>query len=125
VTLERLERERFVRLNVSPDGEPFLPFAHGNFRTPSGRCEFHAETIHYEPPVESRRGCGAAREVSAELVSPKNHDSMNSTFGNREDLDRDTSLATMHPADANAGDSNGDQIRIRNGLVKYPDGACG
>ncbi|MCU1336521.1 MAG: molybdopterin oxidoreductase, partial [Bryobacterales bacterium] len=31
ITLERLEREHFVRLNVAPGSEPFLPFAQGGF----------------------------------------------------------------------------------------------
>ena len=49
ITLDRLERERFVRLNISPAGEPFLPFAQGGFRTPSGKFEFGA------PPSPTRR----------------------------------------------------------------------
>ena len=56
ITLERLEREHFVRLNVAPADEPFLPFAQGGFGTPSGKCEFGAESLEYTPPVESRFG---------------------------------------------------------------------
>ena len=56
ITLEELEREHFVRLRVAPDGDPFLPFAEGGFGTPSGKCEFRAESIAYTPPVESRFG---------------------------------------------------------------------
>src|SRR5450432_306356 len=40
ITLEQLDREHSVRLNVSPEGTPFLPFAQGGFGTPSGKCEF-------------------------------------------------------------------------------------
>ena len=117
ITLERLERERFVRLNVSPAGEPFLPFAEGNFGTPDGKCHFDAETIAYEPPVESRLGDAALRKhYPLELVSPKNHDNMNSTFGEREDTDRETSVATIHPEDARARRIlPGDPIRVFNG----------
>ena len=116
ITLERLERERSIRLNVSPAGEPFLPFGHGNFGTASGRCEFNASTLRYEPPIESRHG---DRELRArfplELVSPKNHDNMNSTFGERDDTDRDTSVATLHPVDAASRQIvSGDQVRIFN-----------
>ena len=50
ITLERLERERSVRLNVSEDGAPFLPFAEGNFGTADGKCHFDAETLDYQPP---------------------------------------------------------------------------
>ncbi len=121
ITLERLERERFVRLNVTSAGEPFLPFAEGHFGTASGKCEFRAETIAYEPPIESRRGDPRLRaRFPLELVSPKNHDSMNSTFGNREDVDRDTSVATLHPDDAGRRQiTDGDSVRIFNGR-----GAC-
>ncbi len=116
ITLERLEQERFIRLNVSPADEPFLPFAHGNFGTPSGRCEFHPETIHYEPPIESRLGDpGLRARFPLELISPKNHDSMNSTFGERDDTDRQTAIATLHPDDAARRQiSDGDSIRVFN-----------
>jgi anaerobic selenocysteine-containing dehydrogenase len=116
ITLERLEREHFVRLNISPEGEPFLPFAEGHFGTPSGKCEFRAETLGYEPPIESRFGEAALlRQFPLELISPKNHDSMNSTFGNRPDVDAQTSVATIHPHDAAPrGICSGDPVRLFN-----------
>jgi anaerobic selenocysteine-containing dehydrogenase len=116
ITLERLERECFVRLNISDPDQPFLPFVEGNFGTASGRCEFHAETISYEPPIESRLGdAGLRAKFPLELVSPKNHDSMNSTFGNRDELDRETGIATLNPLDAAfRGIQNNDPIRIFN-----------
>src|SRR5205807_2270610 len=55
ITLERLERDHFVRLNVVPPGEPYLPFAEG-FNTRSGKCEFGVEMLEYTPPIESRQG---------------------------------------------------------------------
>jgi anaerobic selenocysteine-containing dehydrogenase len=101
ITLERLERERSVRLNISPVGEPFLPFAAGGFRTPSGKFEFGARALEYTPPVESRFGDAALRQkFPLELISGKNDDSMNSTFGNRAEVDQQTSLLSIHPADA-------------------------
>jgi anaerobic selenocysteine-containing dehydrogenase len=116
IKLERLERERSVRLNIAPPNEPFLPFAEGNFATPSGKCEFHAETIDYQPPCESRHGDPALRaQFPLELISAKNHNSMNSTFGNREDQDRETAVATLHPEDAAARSiMSGDAVRIYN-----------
>src|SRR5262249_12476705 len=42
ITLERLDREHSVRLNISEPCGPFLPFANGGFGTPSGKCEFGA-----------------------------------------------------------------------------------
>jgi anaerobic selenocysteine-containing dehydrogenase len=113
ITLERLERERSVKLNV---GEPFLPFAEGGFGTPSGRCDLGRAAVEYTPPLESRFGGG---ELSAryplELVSSKNDDSMNSTFGNRADTDAQTSMLEMNEADAMPrGIGSGDVVRMRN-----------
>ncbi len=114
ITLERLDQEKSIRLNISPSHEPFLPFAEGNFGTPSGKCEFHAETISYVPPIESRRGeTGLQNQFPLELVSPKNHNSMNSTFGYRSDVDGETAAITLHPMDADARSiQNGDTFEF-------------
>jgi len=116
ITVEELDREHFVRLRVSDDGAPFQPFAAGGFGTPSGKCEFHAETLDYTPPVESRFGDGALRaRYPLELISPKNDDSMNSTFGNRAATDRQTATVHLHVSDASArGVVSGDQVRVFN-----------
>ena len=113
ITLDRLERERSVRLNI-PD--PFLPYAEGGFGTPSGKCEFRAETLDYEPPVESRLGDPELfARFPLELISPKNDDSMNSTFNNRPAADRQTAILTLHPEDAAPrGIHQGDLVLIRN-----------
>lgn len=101
ITLEQLERERFVRLRVSEAGEPFLPFAQGGFRTPSGRFEFGAEALEYQPPAESRFGDTELRQrYPLEFLSGKNDDSMNSTFGHRSEVDAQTAVLTVHPDDA-------------------------
>jgi len=101
ITLERLKNERSIRLNISPAGEPFLPFASGGFRTPSGRFCFGANELDYVPPTESRFGASAlARQYPLELISGKNDDSMNSTFGHRDAVDRQTAILFIHPADA-------------------------
>jgi anaerobic selenocysteine-containing dehydrogenase len=116
ITLERLDRERSIRLAVSPLDKPFLPFAGGAFRTPSGKFEFGASTLAYTPPVESRFGDPALfRKYPFELVSSKNDDSMNSTFGNLPQVDRQTSTLSMHPLDAAArGIVEGMQVRASN-----------
>ncbi|HEY7304502.1 MAG TPA: molybdopterin-dependent oxidoreductase [Bryobacteraceae bacterium] len=101
VTFERLEQERSIRLNVAPPGEPFLPFAKGKFRTPSGRFEFGAESLAYHPPEESRHGKSElVSRYPLELISAKNDDSMNSTFGHRRDVDAQTAWLSIHPDDA-------------------------
>ena len=61
ITLERLDREHSVRLNIAPDDQPYLPFAHGEFGTPSGKCEFGADALDYQPPIESRLGAPELR----------------------------------------------------------------
>ncbi|MBZ5606800.1 MAG: molybdopterin-dependent oxidoreductase [Acidobacteriia bacterium] len=116
ITLEQLDRDHSVRLNVAPPGQPFLPFANGGFGTPSGKCEFGAETLGYQPPVESRLGASELRsQFPLELISAKSHDSMNSTFGNRPWAQRETATLFMHESDAQTrGISNGDRVRIFN-----------
>jgi anaerobic selenocysteine-containing dehydrogenase len=116
ITLEQLDRDRFVRLHVSEDGAPFLPFAEGGFGTPDGKCHFHAEELNYTPPVESRHGdAELRRKYPLELISAKNDDSMNSTFGHRDAVDRATSQLHLNSADAALrGIQSGDQVRIYN-----------
>ncbi len=116
ITLARLERERSIRLNLSPTGEPFLPFAKGSFRTPSGKFEFGADTLAYTPPVESRYGDRTLHQkFPLELISGKNDDSMNSTFGYRAEVDRQTSLISIHPSDAARRNiSDGTWVRVWN-----------
>ena len=113
ITLEKLEAEHSVRLRLP---NPFRPFAEGGFGTPSGKCEFRAETLDFEPPVESRAG---DRKLTArfplELISPKNDDSMNSTFGNRPDTDANTAVLTIHPEEAKPrGIATGDAVLVFN-----------
>jgi anaerobic selenocysteine-containing dehydrogenase len=114
ITLERLDREHSVRLNVSPEGTPYLPFAEGNFGTLSGKCEL--DLPDYVPPVESRFGDASLRKrYPLELVSSKNDDSMNSTFGNRDSVDKQTSVLHIAADDAEArGIRTGDLVRAFN-----------
>ncbi|HYW46680.1 MAG TPA: molybdopterin-dependent oxidoreductase [Bryobacteraceae bacterium] len=118
ITLEELDRERSVRLRVP---QPFQPFAAGGFGTANGKCHFRAETLDYTPPVESRHGDAALRQkYPLELISPKNDDSMNSTFGNRDAVDLQT--ATLH---LNAGDAARRGIRTSDQVRAFNDrGSC-
>lgn len=115
ITLDGLEREHSVRLAISDPSSPFLPFANG-FATSTGRCDLGA-VPPYEPPVESRLGDADLRQrYPLELISSKNDDSMNSTFGNRRDTDRQTSALAIHHVDAERrGISSGDPVRVFNG----------
>jgi anaerobic selenocysteine-containing dehydrogenase len=114
ITLERLEREHSVRLNVSAEGTPFLPFAEGKFGTASGKCE--VDVPDYVPPVESRFGDASLRKrFPLEFVSSKNDDSMNSTFGNRDAVDKQTSVLHIATEDAERrGIRTGDLVRAFN-----------
>jgi anaerobic selenocysteine-containing dehydrogenase len=116
ITLDRLDREHSVRLNVTPDAQPFLPFAQGGFGTKSGKCEFGAEMLDYQPPVESRLGASRLRErFPLELISSKSHDSMNSTFGNQPAAQSQTSTLFLHQEDARErGIGDGDLVRVFN-----------
>ena len=115
ITLERLEKEHFIRLNLAPDGEPFLPFANGGFGTASGKCELGIQD--YVPPTESRHGdAELRRSFPLELLSSKNDDSMNSTFGVRPTVDQQTSVLYLNSADAaQRGVQDGDRVRVFNG----------
>ncbi len=118
ISIERLDRERSVRLRLP---EPFLPFAAGGFGAPDGKCHFHAETLDYAPPVESRRGDPDLRsKYPLELISPKNDDGMNSTFGHRDAVDRRTAVLQI-----NAGDAGARGIRTSNRVRAYnARGSC-
>jgi len=116
ITLEQLDRERSVRLKISEPGKPFLPFAGANFGTADGRCELSAAGLDYVPPVESRLGDAALHaQYPLELVCSKNDDSMNSTFGNRPDVDEQTAQLWMHSQDAAPRQiEDGDAVRVYN-----------
>jgi len=105
-----------VRLNVSPEGTPFQPFANGGFETASGKLEFGAEMLDYTPPIESRQGDAALKEkFPLEMISSKSHDSMNSTFGNRPDIQDQVSYIAVNSRDASLRDiSTGDLVRVFN-----------
>jgi anaerobic selenocysteine-containing dehydrogenase len=116
ITLERLDAEHSVRLNVSAAGKPFLPFAEGGFGTASGKCEFGAESLGYVPPRESRLGdAGLTQKYPLEFISSKFDDAMNSTFGNRADVDENCSVLHLHYGDAGPrGIHTGDRVRVFN-----------
>jgi anaerobic selenocysteine-containing dehydrogenase len=113
ITLEELERHGSVRLRLP---ETFQPFAAGGFGTSDGKCHFDAGTLDYEPPVESRHGDSALhRKYPLELISPKNDDSMNSTFGHRDAVDFETATLHLNFSDASArGIRTTDQVRVYN-----------
>jgi len=113
ITLEALEENHFVRLNIA---DPFLPFAEGGFGTPSGKCEFHAETLNYTPPIESRHGDQSLKaRFPLEMISPKGDDNMNSTLASRPENNALNGRVTLHPSDAaTRGIAPNDSVRVFN-----------
>ncbi|MBE0659461.1 MAG: molybdopterin-dependent oxidoreductase [Bryobacteraceae bacterium] len=110
ITWERLVAEHSIRLNV-----PERPFAEGGFRTATGRANVSGAELGYVPPVESRLGAMAG-EYRLELVSSKSADTLNSSFGHREDTDAQTSVVEIHPDDARArGITDGQTVEVYNG----------
>jgi anaerobic selenocysteine-containing dehydrogenase len=144
ISRERLAQERQVRLNFggqwsvasgqseatqngcsSDAREPFLPFAHGNFRTPSGKAELYSEAMkalgldpvaEFKPPEESRHGKQGA-VLPLELLARKADNFMNSTFANQPSVEQmeETNLLEMHSTDARArGIADGETVRVYN-----------
>jgi anaerobic selenocysteine-containing dehydrogenase len=124
VTLERLKKEVSVRLNVPA---PFVPYAEGGFRTPSGRCELKAKALSeqgldplagFTPPKESVLSAPElARRYPLAFISPPAHHFLNSTFSAQPAFVRregEPSL-TIHPEDARArGIEDGEMVRVFN-----------
>ena len=121
--------EGFVRLNL-PD--PYLPFAEGNFPTPSGKCEFFSARMAADgyPPVPAYTPPRWADELAQTAVapdeppplaciSPPAHSFLNSTFVNLARFQRREGqpLLQIHPQDAAArGIGDGDLVEVGNGL---------
>jgi anaerobic selenocysteine-containing dehydrogenase len=137
----RLQRERQVRLNFAETGarlpasgsqaigadakaEPFLPFAHGGFRTPSGKAEVYSEAIkaqgldpvvEFIVPQESRHGKKTAFPL--ELLARKADNFLNSSFSNLPSVQamEETNLLEMHSSDARTrGIRDGDTVKVYN-----------
>src|SRR5262249_26445533 len=85
----RLEKEGHIRLSVGEGA--FLPFAEGNFFTPSGKAEFYSAALAaarldpvatFEPPAESRHA-EKSRKFPLELLSRKADNFLNSRICSR------------------------------------------
>ncbi len=134
ITRDRLESEHRIRLNFNEDGNvgadaaPFLPFAKGNFPTPSGKAEFYSETLKrqgldpvvaFTPPEESRHGSRSkAAGFPLELLARKPDNHLNTSFANVPSVRKMESWLgdlEMHPTDAEArGVRDGDRVRAFN-----------
>jgi molybdopterin guanine dinucleotide-containing S/N-oxide reductase-like protein len=146
---ERLDREGQVRLNfenqaserqtfekqmsvagsqfpaVAGSPVPFLPFAEGNFSTPSGNAELYSEAlkeqgfdpvIEFKPPSESRHS-PQAKAFPLEMLARKADNFLNSTFSNLAVTQQmeELGLLEISHADAEArGIREGDAVRVFN-----------
>jgi len=144
ITRERLEREGHVRLNFEENGDspalreergrevpassisaPFLPFANGNFRTPSGKALLYNESLKaqgldpvasFVPPQESRHS-EKSKAFPLELLARKADNFLNSTFTNIPSVQsmEKPGLLEMSATDAQArGIRDGDHVRVFN-----------
>ena len=124
ITVDRLKAEGPIRLNLPAR---YMPFAEGQFPTPSGRCEFYSERLARDgfdplptwiPPAESPE---ASPELAArfplQLLSPPSPHFLNSTFVNIDSLRtsaREPQLE-IHPTDAAERNiRDGDRLRVFN-----------
>jgi anaerobic selenocysteine-containing dehydrogenase len=142
INRSRLEQEGHVRLNLaatgsnsdtqlpiartSTDGSFFLPFAFGNFPTPSGKAELYNQSLIAEgldpvasfvPPSESRHGANS-KIFPLELLARKADNFLNSTFSNLPSVQQmeEAGLLEMSPVDAkNRKVIDGDLVRVFNG----------
>jgi molybdopterin guanine dinucleotide-containing S/N-oxide reductase-like protein len=138
ITRNRLEKEHSIRLNFAAvDGQTgeyavrsrngsFLPFADGNFPTPSGKAEFYSASLErqgldpvvaFTPPAESRHGSQAA-SFPLELLARKPDNHLNSSFANIpsvRELEPAIGHLEIHASDASPrGIHDGDRVRVFN-----------
>lgn len=140
VSIEQVQAEGTLPLRIPADEQ--IPFAHGVFRTPSGKVEMYSELAlakgydpvpGWEPEVETRVQQRSARQPMQTtvvheasetpvderlpLLCPAAHHFISSTFGNQERMVTKESAPTLriHPSDAEArGIRSGQLVRIRN-----------
>lgn len=121
---EQLAARGWARLNLP---RPFAPFAQGNFRTPSGKCEFHSSLLErlgldplpaWIPPAESPISAPAlAVRFPLALITPPARNFLNTSFANmpRFLAEEGEPKLEIHPLDAAArGIAGGERLRIHN-----------
>lgn len=124
VTFDGLLERGWMRLNVPT---PYLPYANGEFTTPSGKCEFRSARLEemgldplptYIPPYESpERDPDLVARYPLTLISSPAHTFLNTTFVNVTSLRRQAREpeVLLHPADAERrAISAGAMVTVRN-----------
>ncbi len=129
ITVDVLRHDGPQRLRLP---RPFVPFAEGQFPTPTGKCEFFSTKLaeqgedplpRYVPPAES---VDSQPELAAsfplQLLSPPSPHFLNSTFVETETLRKSAGQPTleMHADDAAQRDiTDGQMVRIYNGRGEF------
>jgi anaerobic selenocysteine-containing dehydrogenase len=125
LTRERLEKEGHIRLNFGSQ-HAFLPFAHGNFPTASGKAELYSEMLasqgldpvaSFIPPHESRHTDNGHSRYPFELLARKADNFLNSSFANQPGVRamEDPLRLEIHPEDARVrGITDGAPVRVFN-----------
>ncbi|HLF82605.1 MAG TPA: molybdopterin oxidoreductase family protein [Blastocatellia bacterium] len=124
ITLERLKRDGWARLNLE---ETFAPFAEGTFLTPSGKCEFYSEAMGragldplpaYIPPRESPATAPElASRYPLQLLCPPANSFLNTTFSQLPSFLKSERqpFIQLHADDAALrGINDGDAVRVWN-----------
>lgn len=124
ISVDRLKREGPIRLNLPKN---YMPFAEGNFGTPSGKCELYSPALerqgrdplpNYTPPHEDpQTRPDLAAKYPLQMLSPPVPAFLNSTFVNVESLRQQAREPTLeiHPTDAQKrGIADGSWVRIFN-----------
>ena len=123
VDFERLLEHGFATVPV-----PDAPFAHGNFPTPSGKCEFFSERLAAQgldglpDHVPNYEAAGSSSAYPLAMISPPARNFLNSSFVNVQSL-RDIEgepLLEINEVDAAArGITAGAVVRVFNGRGEY------
>ncbi|GAC1380983.1 MAG: molybdopterin oxidoreductase family protein [Ktedonobacteraceae bacterium] len=126
ITLERLQAESSISLPIPADQR--IPFADGNFHTPSGKVEFYSAQAAargydpipgWQPEVETQivETAQLSTDMRLPLLCPAAHHFVSSTFGNQERLLAKEVAPTLriHPQDAaSRGIVHGQLVRVSN-----------
>ena len=111
---KRSTREHSIRLQSARARSCLSPKA-ASARHPAAANSTRKRSITSRPSNRATAMRALRATFPLEMISPKNHDSMNSTFGYRPENDRETAVLTLHPEDAAPrGIATGDIVRAFN-----------
>jgi anaerobic selenocysteine-containing dehydrogenase len=121
---DTMKAQGWQRLALPPT---YAPFAHGNFPTASGKCEFHSPALAaqghdplpaFVPPRESVASNPAlAARYPLAFLSPPARNFLNSSFANLPQFlaEEETPYLDIHPHDAaSRGIASGDRVEVVN-----------